>query len=325
MSDSSRYLRFLPAVYSTNQPPFLAQYLKIFEKILSGIDDSELGGRKGIHELLAADVIGNLFYPRLSFLFESDETGFIPPILDPKLESARLAALDAYLDVPNPPDPMAGHVAGDPDAPASDDAITSWLDEFLIWLGSWVGLVVDQAWDIDKKRTVIAQIMALYRMRGTLQGLSMLVNLLLDLPATISGLQYDESGGTTSISGQVSVSFSAPDAGDIMVSDTPATAFVLRDSVGVGAPVVSGHLPWLFTVQIILPNANDSSFFLTQENTTQIASLYQQLGRLLATMKPAATCFTLTLIPSMQLNLNSPSYASQLGLNTLLGVQGIAT
>ena len=57
MSAPSSYLRYLPAVYSTTQPAFLAQYLKIFEKILTGIGDAELGGRKGIHELLQADVI----------------------------------------------------------------------------------------------------------------------------------------------------------------------------------------------------------------------------------------------------------------------------
>jgi len=76
----SRYLRYLPAIYSKGGPAFVGRYLKIFEKILTGIDDSTLDGQRGMQELLAADVIGNLFYPRLSFLFEPSDTTFIPPI-----------------------------------------------------------------------------------------------------------------------------------------------------------------------------------------------------------------------------------------------------
>ena len=58
----SSYLRYLPSVYATNSPEFLAGYLKIFQKILTGIDDSTLDGQRGIQELLAPEVIGNLFY-----------------------------------------------------------------------------------------------------------------------------------------------------------------------------------------------------------------------------------------------------------------------
>lgn len=325
MSDQSTYLRFLPAVYSSAKPAIIAHYLKIFEKILSGIDDTALGGRRGIHELLAADVIGNLFYPRLSFLFPANENSFIPPISDAPVEKKKelLAALNAYLGVPPARDPLAPYLAQPPNMPDPDQAITSWLDEFLTWLGGWVGLVVDKGWGIDKKRQVVAEIMALYRMRGTLQGLSMLTNLLLDLPLPIIGQKLDAKGKFEPVAGFVSVAFGTPAAPDIMVSGAPATAFILRDSHDAGAPVLSGYLPWLFTGQIALPNLNDPSFLLTLENVEQVMTLYRQLEQLLQSIKPAASSVAVTIIPSMQ--LQSSGNAAVLGVNTLLGEQGIST
>lgn len=325
MSAPSSYLRYLPAVYSTTQPAFLAQYLKIFEKILTGIGDAELGRRKGIHELLQADVIGNLFYPRLSFLFPPSDTRFIPPIsgATAKQEAAILADLDTYIQVPAPGDPLAGYVAAAPGAADPNAPIEAWLNDFLAWLGGWVALAVDNDWDIDQKRTVIAEIMALYRMRGTLQGLSMLANLLLGLPMAMHGQQLDDSGKWVTIDGVLSVSISAPAAPDIVASDLAGSTFIVRDTYASGAPVVAGYLPWLFNVQMVLPNAHNPLFILTASNVAQIQALYGRLEQFLRVMKPAASNYLITIVPSMQ--LQAEGYATALGVNTLLGQQGIKT
>jgi hypothetical protein len=330
MSQIPSYLRYLPAVYSTTSPAFLTQYLQIFQKILTGIPDSELDGRKGIAELLAAPVIGNLFYPRLSFLFPPSDTEFIPPIsgtgssTDNANETQLLTELNTYIGVPDTTDLMSGysHVAQsaqtDPLA-----GITGWLNAFLVWLGGWVDLAVDNSWSIDKKRTVIAEIMALYRLRGTPQGMSMMINLLLDLPVTMTGVTYGTNNQQTSITGQMSVTVSNPTVPAIPVNSQASKGFMLQSAYQAGSPVVSGYLPWLFVVQLLLPNAYNSNYILTSQNVQQIQSVLTQLRQLLPRIKPAGSRFEIQLIPSMQ--LQASGYASQLGSNTLLGEQGITT
>ena len=70
IADASRYMRYLPAVFAKSGDDFLGRYLKIFEKLLTGLDDGTLDGRRGIQELLADGVIGNLFYSRFTQTME---------------------------------------------------------------------------------------------------------------------------------------------------------------------------------------------------------------------------------------------------------------
>jgi phage tail-like protein len=48
-----------------------------------------------------------------------------------------------------------------------------WLapQDFLDWLGSWVGLPVDETWPVDRRRASVAQAYELFRLRGTGRGL----------------------------------------------------------------------------------------------------------------------------------------------------------
>jgi len=64
-------------------------------------------------------------------------------------------------------------------APISDqiDSLPNYFDplmappEFLPWLASWINLVLDERWPIDKRRRLLAAAVPLYRKRGTRQGL----------------------------------------------------------------------------------------------------------------------------------------------------------
>jgi phage tail-like protein len=49
-----------------------------------------------------------------------------------------------------------------------------WLtpDDFLAWLAGWVGIALDESWDEDRRRQVVARAVELYRMRGTAVGLA---------------------------------------------------------------------------------------------------------------------------------------------------------
>jgi phage tail-like protein len=50
-------------------------------------------------------------------------------------------------------------------------------DEFLPWLAGWIAMVVDMDWPEDKKRAIIRRGVAIYRIRGTLRGLKLVIKL----------------------------------------------------------------------------------------------------------------------------------------------------
>ena len=60
---------------------------------------------------------------------------------------------------------------------ATLDNLPSYLDpwltppDFLEWLGSWFGMVLDDAWSVERRRAVLANAFEFYRMRGTVKGL----------------------------------------------------------------------------------------------------------------------------------------------------------
>ena len=50
-----------------------------------------------------------------------------------------------------------------------DPALTP--EDFLEWLAGWVGVLLDENWPIERRRTFVAQAADLYRLRGTRAGL----------------------------------------------------------------------------------------------------------------------------------------------------------
>jgi len=61
------------------------------------------------------------------------------------------------------------------------DNLESYIDpdetpeDFLEWLGQWVGMPVDKTWKIDRQRDAVARAARIYLMRGTVRGLRELV------------------------------------------------------------------------------------------------------------------------------------------------------
>ena len=44
-------------------------------------------------------------------------------------------------------------------------------DDFLEWLGQWVGMAVDETWEIERRRRAVLQAARMYALRGTVRGL----------------------------------------------------------------------------------------------------------------------------------------------------------
>jgi phage tail-like protein len=63
-------------------------------------------------------------------------------------------------------------------------------DDFLDWLASWVGVLLDENWPIERRRAFVAQAAELYRLRGTTAGLAAHVRIF-----TGGDVEILESGG----------------------------------------------------------------------------------------------------------------------------------
>jgi phage tail-like protein len=70
-----------------------------------------------------------------------------------------------------------------------------WLapEDFLEWLGSWFGIVLDESWSLARRRALIARAFEFYRMRGTASGLKEQVEVL-----TGGSVDLHETGGVAS-------------------------------------------------------------------------------------------------------------------------------
>ena len=69
-----------------------------------------------------------------------------------------------------------------------------WLapDDFLEWLASWFGMVLDETWSTDRRRALVAKAYDFYRMRGTASGLKAQVETL-----TGGTVELHETGGVS--------------------------------------------------------------------------------------------------------------------------------
>ncbi len=71
------------------------------------------------------------------------------------------------------------------------DCFTAYLDpdlspeDFLAWTGSWLGTVFDDEMTLDQRRSLVAEIVEIYGMRGTVTGIVRLLELSLPVAATV--------------------------------------------------------------------------------------------------------------------------------------------
>lgn len=78
------------------------------------------------------------------------------------------------------------------------DCLDAYLDphvapeDFLAWLGSWLGEVLDENWPLPRQRRAIAEAVDLHRLRGTVQGLRLQLQL-----ASGSAVEVVDSGGVS--------------------------------------------------------------------------------------------------------------------------------
>jgi len=131
---ASSYLEYLPAIFQEGEDgdAFVGRFLKIFEKLLSGIDD------------LAPDTLPT----------DATELGYDIFKLPIQLSSDINPGIEQTID--------KIHEFFDPELTPA---------EFLQWLAGWVALILREDWKPLPKRRLIKRIVPLYKKRGTKSGL----------------------------------------------------------------------------------------------------------------------------------------------------------
>jgi phage tail-like protein len=110
---------------------------------------------------------------------------------------------------------------------SSLDNLDSYVDpelapeDFLLWLGDWVGLSLDESWPVERRRAVLAAAAGLYRVRGTARGLAAYLHIL-----TGAEVEIEETGGTTYSTGA-----------DVEPPGSPNFAMVVKMRAGDGGPL----------------------------------------------------------------------------------------
>jgi phage tail-like protein len=82
-------------------------------------------------------------------------------------DEMRADILEPLDDLPALIDPMA--------TPAAEAGAHG--ADFLDWLGAWIGLALDRNWSVERRRRLVAEAPALFRIRGTVEGLSRYVEI----------------------------------------------------------------------------------------------------------------------------------------------------
>lgn len=130
----SEYLKYLPRVFKEapgDEAKFLDQYLKVFEALLSGRDDGKIDDSSAPGNKITVTGLEKAISQFVNCL----DAGLTPV-------EERIYTGEKHLDSP-----------------------------FLNYLSSWVALLLDQNWELDKKRQWLQKIVPLYKKRGTKAGL----------------------------------------------------------------------------------------------------------------------------------------------------------
>ena len=155
----SSYMDYLPAAYRQVEEDgaanLLGSFLKIFEKILTGIDDH-----------VQVDI----------------------KLPDGSVEKREVIGVEQIVDVTHDYfDPLFAPLTAEEEPDKAD---------FVQYLASWVALTLNQNWPENRKRRVLQKIVALYKRRGTKEGLQEYLEIFVgpnvDIEESLAGIQIGE-------------------------------------------------------------------------------------------------------------------------------------
>jgi len=297
-----KYMDLLPKIYSrpgNYDHPLIADYLKTFEKILTGEEtqpeDNTLYRRKGLDQTL--DVLAGIFYPRFSFIFDPENDEFIPPILDDDQENHE-TELNSYVGA------SYAEYSSDEDSPWQLE-FNLWLDELLSWMSDRIDTPMNPNWDVDTKRYLIAYFMPFFRQRGTPANLQKLLQIFMGNGNPYTPLEKNSLIESISVYNIAQNYLPLTEAGfqEPIQPYRVGQNFLLTDKYEEGQPLLGGRRPYAYTVEIVFK----------QSDQDLIAPALAQFDEILVEEKPAlGYCNIEVKVPFMV----GPDSASKLGVNT---------
>jgi phage tail-like protein len=99
-------------------------------------------------------------------------------------------------------------------------------DDMLAWIGSWVGVAIDDEWSRDRRQQLVAEAVELFGIRGTVEGFQRFVSLVAGAPVEVV-----EGGGA--------IASITPEA---ELPGTEAVAFIVRVQCATPSEAVQGAI-----------------------------------------------------------------------------------
>jgi hypothetical protein len=299
-----RYIELLPQIYrksGDNDNPLVENYLKIFEKILTGEEtlpeDSTLYRRKGLGQTL--NVLPDLFYPRFSFLFDPESKEFIPPILGSNQEQYE-TDLNSYVGAT-----YAEY--GSKNDSQWQVEYAAWMDEMLDWMGQRIGLKYNPEWNADTRRYLAAVFMPYYRERGTVACLQAMLQIFLgngDPEDPLAENKIVKNIQVFDLS-QNYLPANGKDKGMPIEGYRVGVNMTLADGYVEGKPLLGAKRPYAWLVRVVFLNSKKD----------QVDDFMAKFNQLLDEEKPALGCCNVQLQAPFRVG---PGSATQLNVNACL-------
>lgn len=217
------------------------------------------------------DPVGRDFFERFLSLFESFSSGM----------EQQIAQLSRHFDAEATP------------------------EKFLNWLGSWLATTRDDAWSVEKRRALLKRAYSLYKRRGTLDGLSELIELFASTRPLI--IEHFKTRRPVVLGADARVGLST------VVGQSFDKRLILEESSRIGSFVLNEEED-----PPEIPFEADAFDFTILVDTSQLKDAEQEaaLRRLIDDEKPAHTrCFIRTGRDAEGRNADM-----QLGAHTLVGI-----
>ena len=175
--------------------------------------------------------------------------------------------------------------------------------EFLKWLASWVNMAVEEDWQEATKREFIRQAVRLYKMKGTVEGISRFIEIYTGKVPII--IEHAKTGNPSIIGGQFRLGV------DSMLVRTPVRGFRLGDDSIIGRVAIRDTVQAMEDPFLSLANRFTVVVDLTQEERT----LYEKgLRKIISDEKPAHTAYSLRIAGAMTAGIGN-----FVGISTTVG------
>ncbi len=233
-----------------------------------------------------------IFYPRISYL------RYLPPIYQEDPVSKDF--LERFLSL---------FESAFYDLEVDISTITRYFDpdttppEFLKWLASWVNIAIEEDWQEATKREFIRQAVPLYRMKGTVEGITRFIQIYTGKVPVL--IEHAKTGNPSILGGPFRLGV------DTILVRTPVRGFRLGDDSIIGRVAIRDTVQGFEDPFLSLANRFTVVIDLTQEER---ARYEKGLRKIIADEKPAHTAYTLRIAGAL-----TAGAGSYVGISTTVG------